>query len=220
MRVVSRSKRKSFRGSTDSPFLIVQPPENQWSGSEEDIARARDTIKRMEDKITRLTDQERRERNAMAKARMQAEIKACEETIQCSQADVDRTMFVVLKGELEVILIEEAKSEPSSRLGSRVGSRTGSRPKTVENKEPIKTKLAVLKRGDAFGDLTLVLGMGRDTMIQAVTPVDLALIRYDMVESLLIQDPTLDSGFSILVAWQGSNHLSLRLVSRGCTRQY
>jgi CRP-like cAMP-binding protein len=222
MRVVSRSKRKSFRGSTDSPFLVVQPLENHWSGSEEDIAKARDTIKRMEDKITRLTDQERRERNAMAKAKMQAEIKACEETIQCSQADVDRTMFVVLKGELEVILIEEAKSEPSSRSGSRAGSRTGSRPKTVEKKEPIKTKLAVLKRGDAFGDLTLVLGMGRDTMIQAVTPVDLALIRYDMVESLLIRNPDIQSRIMAVVNSMppGSLNLQTHLLTRAIAPDY
>ena len=222
MRVVSRSKRKMFRGSTDSPFLVVQPPENGTTGSQEDATKIWDTIKRMEDKITRLTDSERRERNAMAKARLQAEIKTCEETIQCLQADANRTMFVVVKGELEVILVEEAKSAPSSQSGSRAGSRAGSRPKTVEKKEPIKTKLAVLKRGDAFGDLTLVLGMGRDTLIQAVTPVDLALIRYDMVESLMIRNPDIESRMMAVVEKNAPNspNLQTHFLTRAIAPDY
>jgi len=195
MRVVSRSKRRTFRGSTDDPFVMVQPSEIDWTGSDEDIIKAKDTVQRMHDKIERLSDSERRERNGMAKARMQSEIKTCEESIQCLQADVDRTMFVVLQGELEVVLIEEVAIAPSSRSASRAGSR----PKTTEKIEPTVTKLAILKRGDAFGDLTLILGMPRDTTIRALTPVDVAVIRYDMVESLITRNPAIQERTQALV---------------------
>jgi CRP-like cAMP-binding protein len=194
MRVVSRSKRKSFRGSTDRPFVIVQMKGKESQQNDEDAAKINDTMKRMNDKIARLRDSEGRERNAMAKARMQDEIVTCEETLACLDSDMHRSMYVVLSGELEVILIEEEASVPSSRAGSRAGSR----PKTRE-KVTTTTKLSVLKRGDAFGDLTLILGMDRDTTIRAITPVELAVIRYDMVQSLIVRNPEIENRLQAFV---------------------
>ena len=190
MRIVSRVKRKSFRGSTDRPFVVARPSGRDMQKHEgnDDQAKANETIKRMNEKIARLTDSEHRERNAMAKARMQDEITTCEETLACLEGDLNRAMYVVLNGELEVVLIEEEASAPSSRAGSR----SGGRPKTTE-KRVTTTKLAVLKQGDAFGDLTLVLGMDRDTTIRAITPVDLAVIRYDMIQSLMVRNPEIES---------------------------
>lgn len=196
MRVVSRSKRRSFRGSTDRPFVVARPSGRDAQESDDNKAEINETIKRMNDKIARLTESERRERNAMAKARMQDEIMTCEETLACLNADLNRTMYVVLSGELEVVMIEQETSAPASRVGSRAGGR----PKTNEKKLTTATNLSVLKRGDAFGDLTVVLGMDRDTTIRAITPVDLAVIQYDMIQSLVVRNPEIENRMKAFVS--------------------
>ena len=195
MRVVSRLKTRTLPGSSDSPFVIVQPPEMERTG-EEGTPNIQETIERMRNKIQRLTESERRERNSMTRAKMQEDIRRCEECVQCLQADLDRSMFIVLKGNLEVYVEEAAREDYIHSAGT--GRSGSSKPPTAE-KTRTGTKVAELQTGDAFGDLTLVLGMPRDTRIQSVTPVELAVINFDMVESLMIRNPQIVERVNLLV---------------------